>query len=57
MLSFFLSLLRVSNPVNQVNPVNHFKVLRRSRSLIYLSRKCNSDEQDYEDSHDFGSGE
>ena len=35
-ISYLSFLLRVSNPVNLVNPVNHFKVLRRSRSLIYL---------------------
>ena len=36
MLIMIIPLLRASNPVNHVNPVNHFKVLRRSRSLIYL---------------------
>ena len=47
----------VSNPVNHVNPVNHNKVLRSSRSLVLpFSRKCNNDSQDYQDSHDFGSG-
>ena len=35
MLIIIISLLRVSNPVNLVNPVNHNKVLRRSLILLF----------------------